>query len=528
MEQLSFGEELRRLMQKMPVSTLARGITVDKSAVYRWLRNIRTPSLNTDHVDHIATFLKLGLQDIERLKQAQVRSLSQTQRGSASRKRLSSDSNTAVNWFIEETYSRNGSSPLQRRSERPGILPRPLRPATLRGANSVLQAATELIAGAQPERSVDEPTILLSMQGEELFEGTPSSSGLEHGWREALQGALRRGWKIEHLLRLDKNIGRSLHIAQSMLGPIEIGGYHPRYFDRYGLLRTPYEMVIVPGHAAMLLLAIHNATRADGAIILTEPVQIDMMRAHYSQLRENTNPLLQRFLPQAQEMEFTLAMVNAESQPGGRMSAMDGLSGLTHPPLWISEDAIIGHNARRSGMVSEADIPHYLSVLQRRLTAFEAHVMRYDYLDICPLRAIRQLTNTGQLHPHLPLAIEFVPLRLRLEHIRRVIYLLQRYEHYRLALLDEHEELALNPRPAYIIAGNGDVFITTSSYATPETPINMQVHITEATIVAAFREHFLQMWERIAPPHRQKADVIMLLEQQAAILEQRIHDNSDE
>lgn len=527
MDQPLFGEVLRTLMRETPVRALARAIHVEQSVVYRWLRNDRVPQLNTDHVANIAKYLQLDSRALERLKQAQITSLTQVHTSHALRSRVTRPAHAATDRFFEQAQRRSGSLPARHVSTTPHILAHPPMSTTLRGVPSILQAAAEIIEHAQPDPLREQTTILLSLQGEELLAGLPATSGVAHVWNQALRGALRRGWKIEQLWRLDKDVVRSLHLVESMLDLIGLGGYHPRYFDYYGLLRPPYELVIVPGSAAILLLAANNAAYADGALVLTEPAQIALMSAHYAQIRDLTKPLLQGFLPVAQEREVTRALVGAEAKAGGRLVVKDGLSGLTYPSSWLQEDSLLAQSARRTGMVSAADLPSYMREQRQRFAQFETHAQRYDYFDVCPQRAISQLADAGQYNIDTPFYGQPVPLEARLEHIQHLIFLLQSYERYHLALLDEYEEQRIPPEPTRVIAGSSDAFVAAIGRDASDTPILLQVHITEPTIVAAFREHFADMWERIAPPHKQKPDVVLWLKRQAELLEQRIRAEAD-
>ena len=54
----TFGECLKELIEifNLNGSILAKGINVDSSLVYKWLRNERVPSYNSTHIDSIANF----------------------------------------------------------------------------------------------------------------------------------------------------------------------------------------------------------------------------------------------------------------------------------------------------------------------------------------------------------------------------------------------------------------------------------------------------------------------------------------
>ncbi|NLK35905.1 MAG: helix-turn-helix transcriptional regulator, partial [Gracilibacteraceae bacterium] len=55
----TFGECLKKLLKIMNLkgSALAKGINVDPSLVYKWLRNERVPSYSSYHIDSITDFL---------------------------------------------------------------------------------------------------------------------------------------------------------------------------------------------------------------------------------------------------------------------------------------------------------------------------------------------------------------------------------------------------------------------------------------------------------------------------------------
>jgi hypothetical protein len=143
------------------------------------------------------------------------------------------------------------------------------------------------------------------MQGKDFFDDVPDAQDLQERWQLALRNAVRRGWEIEQLWRLDRNVDRSLRLVGTMLDLVGSGRYHLRYFERYGTLRPPYDLVVVPGVAAMMLLATGNPDHVDGTLVLTDPGQIETVRAHFAQLRALTRPLLHGYLPPTYEIQGT-------------------------------------------------------------------------------------------------------------------------------------------------------------------------------------------------------------------------------
>jgi hypothetical protein len=316
---------------------------------------------------------------------------------------------------------------------------------------------------------------------------------------------------VEELRRLDKNIGRSLHLVESMLVLIGSGSYHPRYFERYGLLTPPYDLIVVPGVAALLLLATGERGHVDAGIPYTVPEQLAILSAHYAQLHADTRPLLRGFVPERHEMEFTRALVAAEAKPGGRLFIVEGPSALCQPLSWYDGDSLFVRRTRSTRYVSEDNLSEYLALLRRRKAQFEAVVHTHEFRDITTQQAIREIAEAGLYPREVQLRGAFVPIELRLEHLRNLIQMLETHDRYQMALLDDHEQRHIAVLPNRIITGgpsDGDIFLNTwlPSYQGKSTQLTL--HITEPTLVMAFRQQYEDAWERIAPPHKDKVEVL--------------------
>lgn len=523
MEGETFGRLLSELLGGLPVGDFALAIHVDRSVVYKWLRDERTPRLNAPHLANITARLGLDARGIERLRQAQITSLSAQTHTERQRPRADDATRSAVSRFIERTlYAADSASASDTRHR---VLAPPLsrHGTVVRGRDQALRTAIDLLEHAA--RRVRRPAgvIQLSMQGMGMFEGLPKAMELELAWRSALRAALRRGWELDQLWRLDKNIDRSLQLVATMLDLVGMGGYHPHYFSgRSGVLRPPYDVLVIPGSAALLLFATEQPNYLDRAILLSEPEQVELVCAHFEQLCAQTKPLLRGFVPQVHEMVYTRELVDAEARPGGRLLIKDGPGGITCPPAWLRADSHWMRSVVTSGMVSAADLPEYLASLRRRAEAFQTYVREYDYYEICPRRAIERLAEAGEYPQDMPRAEQGWPLELRIEHLENMVAMLRSHERYHLALLDAPEEADIPTKPFLTIAGDRRAYMATWTRDAAGKAIQMDIEIAEPTIVAALREQYEAWWERIPERHRDRDYVIGVLEQYIRNVKRRL------
>jgi hypothetical protein len=514
MEGETFGRLLSELLGGLPVGDFALAIHVDRSVIYKWLRDERTPRLNSPHLANITARLGLDAHGMERLRQAQITSLSAQAQTERQRPRAAAATRSAVSRFIERTLDAADSASASDTRHRVPTPPLPRHGTVARGRDKALRTAIDLLAHAARRDLQPTGAIQLSMQGMGMFEGLPKAKELDLAWRSALRAALRRGWEIDQLWRLDKNIDRSLQLVATMLDLVGMGGYHPHYFSgRSGVLRPPYDVLVIPGSAALLLFATEQPNYLDRAILLSEPEQVELVCAHFAQLRAQTKPLLRGFMPQVHEMAYTRELVDAEARPGGRLLIKDGPGGLTYPPAWLREDSRWMRDVVASGSVSAVDLPEYLACLRRRAEAFQTYVREYDYYDICSRRAIERLADTGEYPQDMPRAEPDWPLELRIEHLEHIVALLRSHERYHLALLDTPEETDIPTKPFLTVTGDRRAYMGTWTRDAAGKAFQMDIEITEPTIVAALREQYGEWWERIPERHRDRDYVIDVLEQ---------------
>lgn len=270
----TFGAVLRDLMGNMPVRALADAINVDQSLIYRWLRNNRVPRLGTEHAARIAVALRLDAPARNRLRQAQIATLSAPRASKPDPSRRDRDSGAAVDHLLERSADPSPPPIAAAHKWRPPAIGRDR--VALKGSAEVISAAIELV-GSAPKPAASQAAILLSMQGGKLFAGVEGERELHAAWQQTLRGALARGWEVVQLWRLDRDVGRTLSLVGEMLQLVGSGRYHPRYFERYGLLRPPYDLIIVPPGAALLIFSTEDAGAGDAAVVLTDEAQVSLL-----------------------------------------------------------------------------------------------------------------------------------------------------------------------------------------------------------------------------------------------------------
>lgn len=513
LQQPFFGDYLISLLREREFSgsRLAGLIGVDPALVYRWLRNEAVPKLDAPYREAIARHLALSKAEAERLKAAQVYSLSLP----AERRSRTHNGGAAVERLILQTRARQRPRPTPAAATSAHPAPLPRTNGVIWGRPHLLETVVKLLEGLPTLTRQQSKTILLSFQGEEdSFEDFPD---LREQYQQAIEQVLRRGWSICHLWRLDHDVRRSILLVENMLKLLGTGRYHPYYFQQYGTLAPPYDLLVIPQTAAMLFFATQNSHRADAALLTHDPEQMELLHTHFSQLLAQSQPLMKSYLPE-EEIEALAAYAEAEAQPGGRVAVKNGLTFLAEPPSWYDERSSLAQSLD----LSDAALKAALVSQHRRLAAFLAHIGSCDYREICPRRAIERLVNGGEpTQEYQARGIRFSAQERR-QQLERILSLLATYERYQLALIDEEEEQAIAIERCWEVAGRQTVLLLTWSSDSSGKDILVDLIIYEPTIARAFLGYFDDLWEQITPEHKDKAQVIRWLEQQAALLKEEV------
>jgi hypothetical protein len=299
----------------------------------------------------------------------------------------------------------------------------------------------------------------------------------------------------------------------------------------------------VPKVGALLFFAADNPHEVDAAFYVPGAGFSEATARHFAQLQgrpDRVRRLLTRYRREDGRIAFLNAMAEAEERQGERIMLKNGLSAVTRPLSFCSE-----HSPLVRAYASHGESPGAISARhQRRISAFEKRVRRYQYRDIATQRSILSLCRDGKyLGDDLQVPEEYVATPSdRLEHLQRVCDLLRTHPRYELAILDEREakdffgplapHSQMHKRPLSIIKADQVLFetwcrapsapsgsISAATGADEQDLIEIDVVLQEPLVAAAYHAHVMELWDRkIAEPHREKVSVLAWLDARIADL----------
>jgi len=514
-----FGVHLKRLLASRRNECSAQCLSdtlgySDPATVYRWLRGEKAPALNTEYVDKIIDHLKLTPAEAQDLRNAQIHALTD--------RRVTAPKPSKL--------PRASKQPRPPKSQTPAASVAPLIDQLAHPGDDLEYHASSPHARGAPilsqiielfeqlpdatGRSDAERTIVLTWQSRETSE---MSAELEERWLVSLRSILRRGWQMQYLCRLDDNIHRTVRLVEMMRDLIGTGNYFPRYFKPYGVISPPYDLIIIPGVAGVLLFSTKTAHAVDDGIITRDAHTLRILQAHAAQLARQTTRLVTAYFHLENDLAYGERLREAENHSGGRVLIKDGLSVTTQPEWWFDTPPtaqIPGAHTAESWQLVAAH-------RKARIAAFRRYVRSNEnaYYDICTISAIERLVRTGAYPDGDPSNGPHQGKKAVREHLQNTVELLRTYENYHLALIRDYEmkdvdEESFQMSAKWQVSGDNTVFIGTRIADQQGRLVPANLHITEPTVANGFREHFYQMWQRIPPLFRERERVIAWLERQ--------------
>lgn len=556
--------------QRVRAVDLATALGVDQSLVAHWLRGTRVPSLRANYLASIAAFLHLEPEEREQLEAAYNQDvLSRAERQADGRAVAERGSSTNPLPGVAAVPSRSTSLPasaytsvqkltrLPIKGEFASVaveLPEDLRsavfptaPYVIRGVEAGTRMVIQMVAKAGQRAPLEGQAIYITYFGAESM--LPTAEVKESWWyRAALRGALQRGWDVYHLIRLNDDLSRSIDIVEAMQWYLGTGGtagggtYKPYYFtdNPHQTLPVPYGPVIVPGIGALLGLATTQADHLDAGLFLpddhngdhaegtTGRAHVKLLLDHVRQFLETRgllSPLLIAYPnddPSRTGSEaFDDAISRAEQRPGGRMLVKGGLSHITRPASYYAA----GSNwlEGRTPEEQARSVGNY----RLRQAGFRQHVLWYPYRDLITKSGIRTLIEQGKYardDQDLKVMKRRADVKEVWDHLTNVIDMLRSHSNYEIALLDEDEEPGMIESFWEAI---GDHTVLLESWRPTDSGTEeeeVDVEITEPSIVRAFQAYGQLLWNKVRPANRHKPTVIAWFEARVRELEDQYPD----
>ncbi|OPJ58307.1 helix-turn-helix domain-containing protein [Clostridium oryzae] len=283
-KRISFGDMLGELLaiRGWSASKLAKEINVDASYVRKWIKGTRIPSLKSDYVEKISYYLLKGFNEKSYEKYKHELDYN-------SDIELGSILSEAQIYSLKEKKKSTFNIILPTEKNELEILLESI-PHFAKGREAVFKY-TKLIFEAACKNQCVNKDIFMTFQGEkDILDGYENTHGY---FLNIISQLLNNNWRLTHLWRLKNNDTRIVRLVSNILSFINTNkAYNPVYFQKYGTIVPPMELIIVGDIAAMLYISDESSDCINSAFFYTDKDEITALREHVLLMFKQTVPLI--------------------------------------------------------------------------------------------------------------------------------------------------------------------------------------------------------------------------------------------
>ncbi len=517
---ITYGKCLSDILHALDLksSKLARGINIDSSLIYKWLRNERVPSVESPYIELILKFIEGRLKN-----SAQRNALAEVLFDYGIDLSEINDSNILnhLRFILKESQgysirlhnkikSRNklftngistAAEPMENMKTGDLFCGRD-QVQIIKGTLKVLYATLHLLKQLPETPHPGSDTILITLNSDMrlLFE----TGDLNSVCLQTLSDLLRKGWNIIFKVMLDSNVSRTIKIAEYIQSLLAAGNLSIYYIESPSGPSQGEELCIAPQVGALHSFSSNAANQIDNAFLFRSKTCIEMLTGRFFYCLSSARPLLKSY-PAQESSEFQRVFAESEEMLGDKYVLKEGLSTVTIP-LGLFEKYLISSDK------SNQEISHRMFLHQRRLDAFNTQVKHFKFKDICFIESLERLVDKREYSPDENYILKDATpgnedIVLHLEHL---IDLLKKYDNYSIAFVDRTQFLDMTS-VNWMVKGKDRVLMEAFKDHPPNDASfcrEMNFVITEKGVVNAFHDYFLILWDKIPAKSKDKKNTI--------------------
>jgi hypothetical protein len=332
---------------------------------------------------------------------------------------------------------------------------------------------------------------------------------------------LSNGLRVDHYMRLDKRKHKEAELAFQLLGFLKLSdNYRPYAVTSRNDIGLVFDLVLIPGSIAVLLMATKKPGFPDTAWVYTNPEKIKSLASSVNLMKGQTMPLASIFTPPSEyevlgqlRNDWEQALNKGEARNGDRFVMLDSFSTLTEPLSNVQSRLVREAKDAQADPTDTSEwVDKIVSIRRDRITQFQSLVGKFEHRDICPLSFLYEYKSTGMTSKNDSIKEPATKEEFR-THLKHIIDMLQTYPNYELALVDdvfknEHVHTWWEVKGTDKI---GTVFLEIHRVGGKD-PGLAYIALHNSAITQAFRTYFNDLWDSIELPYREKNWVIKQLE----------------
>jgi len=366
----------------------------------------------------------------------------------------------------------------------------------IKGHKNVINAGLELLKSLPKKPgSIDQPILITFLTERDSFSNYNETFA---DWNNTLLEVQQKGWKLQKLLKINDNNTRNLSIVHEMLNNINSENYHLHYLTKYDIVLNYRELIVVPTIGVLVCLCSRSNSHIDSAFLIKDEEAMNIFNCNFHQHFVHSIPLVNNN-HNIKLLDLLSQFADFEDEATSSF-AFNSCLNYTRLPLEIHEPLT----------ASNSEVIKLHKDIKK---AFITKLEQFDFYEILSKKYIKNIIKLGKSSDSI-LTPSYI-----IEAFENMISLLEKYDNYHIALLNENSTSRVFEEFTWNIKGGNSVLIGKLS-KTNKDGNKPCIAITEPNIVNTFSKDFIVLWESIPPINKNKAEVILWLKAQIKSLKE--------
>lgn len=539
MNNMTFGECLKCMLSALDVSMnrLAKSINVDNSLVNRWVHGERIPPYGSSYIENIAEYLSKNVRNayqIKNLNELFIRQglylsntnniedrikkvLSETQGYSYEcKKRILKDKKLKIKEKVaeEKNYKTNSEDSITeprifQMKTTDNIVELSSDDKVILGSDNINMLVLDLLDEAI-RADYHKNKIIYMTYNNNVIRTDDEIAKI----RNRFIKTIKKGWKIIILIKLDNDLCRILNFIKFAMPLIISGGLIIYYCTRYGLFNTERETFVIPEIGAVSSFIYNCNSEINTAFYHKNVSAVNVFKEYFeAMLKNDARPLINNFAINEYE-KYCRILTEADESVGSRMSYKSNLNSIMLPEqIYIK--------LLKKYKFSDDVIGFAFKNYKKQCDAFKRNIRHYEYNEIYLMDSINSLIEGQEFYLYYYSGIKQIKLDIEdiIDLLKNIIHNLETYKHYNISFINEMaESLTATNNFSFVLKERKALFY--ENYKLKGNYPEVSVSVDEPLFVKAFEEYFRRTWEEhIAPVHKEKLEVIKLLQRHMDALE---------
>jgi hypothetical protein len=474
---------------------LAKELSEDGGTVRAWLRGTRIPSVHHPCIEKLSRILNIDSSEIQKIQLEALKD-----------KKKQGRPKTPQNNYLDPLAELDCSATKVEIDDHRKIKSHGSLLGTRKLGETMISMVRNLpdVKDLISSKGTYENQILLTFQSKNSI--FYKEKDLNNEWQKSLLGAIHKGWKITHLIRLDPiESKRTFEFVSNSFRFFEgCGEYKPQCFNEKKILSPSYGLFLLPKDG-LILFTSDNSDLADSAIYTNNSEQIEILRKHYLQLKEKTVSIFDEF-DSYEQGNFVERIIKSDDEVGDRIIIARRLSEITRPIEWYDikhrwAKELTKYLERTSPPGERIDFSEHIYHRKMRAKKLEEIDSKYNCRYIYPRSVIENFIDGGKTHPYYFEAT----IDERIQQLERMCELLN-YKTYQMALVGNEKEgnIYEKIKPSFCeVQGNHLFFMEFWYKGDEESQERVKWFSTqERVVVRAFQEYLSKIWDNIPDEHK--------------------------